>query len=80
MRNHYKIFIGIRELCDLIFFNCLSIPFSYDTVTSENNIPLLDDVDDGEKVSTFRAIHFSSYSSCYTEVSIISEITINSAS
>ena len=45
----------------------------------KENIPLLDEVDDGETVSTCRALHFSSSASLSTEVSTISELTLNSA-
>ena len=79
-RDHYDKLIDIREFLGRLALDCFNNPFSTDTGTLENNIPLLDEVDDGETVSTCRALHFSSSGSCSTEVSTISNMTLNSAS
>ena len=78
-RDHY-VFFGIRELLERLALYCFNNPFSTDTGTLENNIFFLDEVDDGEIVSTLRAINFSSFDYCSTYVRIISDITLNSAS
>ena len=46
----------------------------------KNNIPSLDEVDDGKKVSNFQAHYFSSSASRSTEVSTIFGLTLNTAS
>ena len=46
----------------------------------EKNIPPLDELDDVETVSTCQAIHFPGDDYRYTDVSTISDITINIAS
>ena len=43
------------------------------------NIPILDEVDDGETVSTFHVLHYSSSGSRSTEVSTILDLNLNSA-
>ena len=62
---------------DLDFFKS---PFSTDTGTLENNIPTLDEVDEGHKFSTLRALHFSSSVSPSKEFSTITDTTLNSDS
>ena len=41
--------------------------------------PLLDDVDDGETVSTQHVFNFSSFNSCYTQGRYMLELNLNSA-
>ena len=60
--------------------DCFNIIFLSYTGTQENNIPPLDEVDEGEKCSTCHSLHFYSYVSTSTEVRTISDITLNSAS
>ena len=43
-------------------------------------MPLLDEVDDGDTLSVFPAIHFYIYSYCYTQGRNISDLTLNSSS
>ena len=50
------------------------------TQVLRENIPLLDDIDDGKTVYTLCVIHFSSSSYHSTKVSTFSGLTINSAS
>ena len=59
-------FIVIRELLEQLALDCFNNPFSADSGTPAKNIPLLDEVDGGETVSTLRAIHFYSYAYHYT--------------
>ena len=54
--------------------------FSADTGTTAKNTPPLDEVYDGDTVSTCRDLRFSSADSSYTEISTILDITFNSAS
>ena len=77
--NYYKL-IGIRELLGLLALDLFNSNFSTDTGTTKKNIPPLDELDDGEIVSTCQALHISSYDSRYTEVSTIYYITLNIAS
>ena len=51
-RDHYEKFIGIRELLEQLAQYCFNNPFSPDSGTPERNIPALDEVDDGDTVST----------------------------
>ena len=46
-RDHYENFIGIRELLERLAQGCFNNMFSPETRTLENNIPPLDEVDDG---------------------------------
>ena len=55
-------------------------PFSTDTGTPENNIPPIDEADEGEIVSTCHILHFYSRDSPSAGVRTISNITINSDS
>ena len=79
-RDHHEKLIGIRELLERLALDCFNIPFSNDTGTTAKHIPPLDEIDEGETVSTRRALHFYSSASPYTEVSTIFDTTINSAS
>ena len=79
-RDHYEKSIGIREVSEQLALDLFNNPFSTDTGTPAKNIPPLDEVDEAETVSTCRALHFSSSASPTTEVSTISDITLNSAS
>ena len=66
-RDHYAKLIGIRELLEGLSIDCFNNKFSTDTGSLAKNTPLLDKVDDGETVSTWHALHFSSSDSCSTE-------------
>ena len=79
-RDHYDKFIGIRKLLQLLAQYCFNNPFSPDRGTPEKNTPPLDEVGDEDKVSTCRALHFSSCISPSALVSTISDMTLNSAS
>ena len=79
-RDHYDKFIGIREFSERFAQDCFKNTFSPDRGTPENNIPTLDEVDDGDTVYTCRVIHFSSCISPSTAVSTIYDMTLNSAS
>ena len=79
-RDPYDKFIGIREFLERLAFNCFNNTFSTDTGIPANNIPLLDEINDGETVSTCRSLRFFSSPSRSTEVRNISDITLNSAS
>ena len=59
-RDHYDKLIGIREFSERLSQDCFNNPFSTDRGTLANNIPPLNEVDDGDAVSTFRELHFSS--------------------
>ena len=58
-RDHYDKLIGIRELSERIAQDCFNNHFSPDSGTPAKNIPPLDEVDDGDTVSTCHALHFS---------------------
>ena len=60
--------------------DCLNNPFSDDTGTPTNNIPPLDEVDEGYIVSFFYTIHFSSSISPSIDIITIYDITLNSTS
>ena len=79
-RYKYKYIIGIRELLERLALDCFNNSFSTDTPPPEKNTPPLDEVDEGETVSTFREIKFSSSIYPSTEVRNISNITLNNAS
>ena len=61
---------------------CFNNTFSTDTSTGtpSNNIPPLDDSDEGETIHTFCALHLSSSDSPSAATSTIFNITLNSAS
>ena len=73
--NYYKL-IGIRELSERLALDLFNSPLSTDNGTTAKNTPPLDELDDGEKVSTCQAINFSIYAYRYTEVSTIYDITL----
>ena len=79
-RDHYDKLMGIREFSERLAQYCFNDNFSPDRGTPQKNIPPLDDFDDGDTVSTFRALHFSSYISPSAAVGTISYMTLNSAS
>ena len=65
-RDHHDKLIAIRELTERLDLDCFNITFPTDTETLEKNIPLLDEFDDGDTVSTCCEHHFYSSDSCYT--------------
>ena len=79
-RYQYEKFTGTREFLEQIALDCSNNPSSTDTGTPANIITLLDEVDNGEIVSTCRELHFSSSASRSTEVRTIYNIILNSAS
>ena len=79
-RDHYEKLIVIRELLERLAQDCFNDAFSPDRGTPEKNIPPLNEVDDGDTVSTCLALHYSSCISPSAEVSTIYGITLNSAS
>ena len=79
-RDHYDKLIGIRELSERLAQDCFNNIFSPDRGTPANNTPPLDEVDDGDTVSTCRALHFSSCISPSAAVSTISDMNLNTAS
>ena len=78
-RDHYDKLIGIREFLEQLALDLFNNPFSTHTGTPQKNKPLLDDVDDGETVCNCHVIHCYSYTSIYTEVGNIYDLTLNSA-
>ena len=79
-RDHYDKLIGIREFSEQLAQDCFNNKSSPDRGTPEKNIPPLDEVDDGDTVSTCLALQFSSCISPSTAVSTISDMALNSAS
>ena len=79
-RDRYEKFIVIRELLQRLAQYCFNNPFSPDRGTPANNIPPLDEVDDGDTVYTCRALHFSSCIYPSALVRTIYDMTLNSAS
>ena len=79
-RYHYEKLIGIREFSEQLAQDCFNNTFSPDRGNPSNKIYPLDEVDDGDTVTTCRAIQFSSCISPSAAVSTISNMTINSAS
>ena len=67
-RDHYAKLIGIRELLERLSIDFFNNKFSTDTGSLAKNTTFLDKVDDGETVSTWHALHFSSSDSFSTEV------------
>ena len=53
-RYHYDKLIGIREFSERLAQDSFNNNFSSDSGTPAKNIPLLDEVDDEDKVSTCR--------------------------
>ena len=79
-RDHYEKLIGIRELSEQLLQYCFNNTFSPDSGTPENNSSPLDELDDGDTVSTCCALHFTSCISPSAAASNISNITQYSAS
>ena len=50
-RDRYEKLIGIREFSERLAQDCFNNPFSPDRGTPEKNIPPLDEVNGGDKVS-----------------------------
>ena len=75
-----KKIIGIREFSERLAQDFFNNKFSPDIGTPAKNIPPIDEVYDGDTVSTCRALQFSSCISLSTAVSTISDMTLNSAS
>ena len=65
-RDHYDKFISIREFLEILSLYCFKNTFPADTRALAKNIPTLDEVDDGETVSTFHSLCFFSSDYCYT--------------
>ena len=79
-RDHYDKLIGIREFLEQLAQDCFKNKISPDRGTPANKIPPLDEVDDGDTISTCYALQFSSCISPSADVSTISGMTLNSAS
>ena len=72
--------IGIRKFLERLSQYCFNNHFSPDIGTPSNNIPPLDEVDDGDTFSTFRALHFPSCISASVAARTIPDLTEYSAS
>ena len=79
-RYHYEKLISIRELSQQLSRDFFKNPFLPYRGTPAKNTPPLDDVDYGDIVSTFRALHFSSCIFPFAAVITISDMTLNSDS
>ena len=79
-RYHYEKLIGIREFSEQLALDFFKNNFSTDTGTPAKNITPLDEVDEGEKFSTFRSLHFYIYAYPSKSVRTISYIALNSDS
>ena len=79
-RDHYDKLIGIREFSERLDQDFYNKSFSLDRGTPAKNIPPLDEVDDGDTVSTCRELHFSSCIYPSAAVSTISDMALNRAS
>ena len=79
-RDHYEKNIGIREFLEQLAQDCFNNTFSLDRGTPEKNILPLDEVNDGDKFSTYHELQFSSCISPSESVSTIYDMTPNSAS
>ena len=77
---HYVKLINIREFLEQIALGCFNNPFSTHNGTPEKNIPPLDDVNEVQTSSTFRALSCSSSASPSTDVRTISDIALKSTS
>ena len=78
-RGHYDNFICIREILERIAIDCFNNNFTIDTVTPEENIPSLDEIDNKVTVHTCRRLSYSSSSPHNSKISTISDITIATA-
>ena len=79
-RDHNEKLIDIREFLERLAQDCFNNNFSPDRGTPEKNIPHLDEVNDGDTVSTFRALKFSICINPSSAASTVSNMTLNSAS
>ena len=79
-RDYCEKSIGIREFWNNLLFIASKILFQLILGSLTNNMPTLDEVDEGEIVCTCRVLQFSISSYPFTEVSTIYDITINRAS
>ena len=79
-RDHYYKLIGIREFSERLARDCFNNNFSSDSGTPAKNIPLLDEVDDEDTVSTRRSLQFSTSVSPSAAVRTILNLTQSSAS
>ena len=77
-RDHYEKLIGIREFSERLAQDCFNNTFSPDRGTPPKNIPPLDEVNDGDKFSTCRALQFSSCISPSAAIITIYNMTLNS--
>ena len=77
--DRYNKFIGIREFLERIAVGCFNNPFTTDTGTPEKNIPSLDDIDNEGTIPTCWILNYSSSSTRNSEISLISDITIDTA-
>ena len=77
---HYGKSIGIRKLSEWLALDCFNNTFKTGTRTLEKNLPLIDEIDDGESVSTLNSLCFSIYASCSTQVRNIHDPTFNTDS
>ena len=78
--DHYEKLISIREFSERLAQDFFNNNFSPDRGTPAKNIPPLDEVDDGDTVSTCRELQFYSCISPSAAVSTISDMTLNSVS
>ena len=79
-RDQYDKLIGIREFSERLAQDCFNNNFSSDSGTPANNIPLLDEVDYEDTVSTCRSLQFSTSVSPSAAVSTILDLNQSSAS
>ena len=79
-RDHYDKLIGIREFWEQLAQDCFKNKLSHDRGTPAKNINPFDEVDDGDTVSTCRALQFSSCIFPSAAVSTISDMNLKSAS
>ena len=79
-RYCYEKLIGIREFSERLTLVLFKNHFSIDTGILEKNTPPLDEVDEGYTFSTCCELNFSSSGYSSTDVSTISDITLNRSS
>ena len=78
-REHYGKLIGIREVSEKIAVDCFNNNLTRDTGIMENTIPYLDGIDNKGTVYTCRRLNYSRSSPRNSEISTISDITIDTA-
>ena len=76
-REHYGNLIGIREFSEKIAVDCFNNTLTRDTGMMENTIPYLDGIDNKVTLYTYRRLSYSSSSPWNSEISTISDITID---